>query len=77
MEHLWVRSMEQGRGVGRMLFRHGEMIAKRDGAAILRIESDPNAEGFYLAMGATAVGRTPAPVEGVERYLPLMEKSLD
>jgi GNAT superfamily N-acetyltransferase len=77
MEHLWVRSMEQGRGVGRLLFRHCEMIARRDGAAVLRIESDPNAEGFYLEMGATAVGRVPAHVEGVERYLPLMEKSLD
>jgi GNAT superfamily N-acetyltransferase len=77
MEHLWVRSMEQGKGVGRMLFRHGEMTAKRYGAAVLRIESDPNAEGFYLEMGATTVGRVAAHVAGVERHLPLMEKSLD
>jgi GNAT superfamily N-acetyltransferase len=76
IEHLWVRRASWGRGVGRALFRHAEAAAMAAGARVLAVESDPNAEGFYLAMGATRVGAVPAPMEGVERFLPLLEKGL-
>ena len=41
-----------GGGVGRLLYRHVLEEAGRLGFSQVRIESDPNAEAFYLAMGA-------------------------
>jgi GNAT superfamily N-acetyltransferase len=76
IEHLWVRPAHWGHGVGRALFRHGEAAAKAAGAAVLVMESDPHAEGFYVAMGAVRVGSVPAAMEGVERVLPVLEKGI-
>jgi GNAT superfamily N-acetyltransferase len=76
VDHLWVAPGSMGRGIGRQLFRRCEREARKAGVALLRVESDPNAEGFYRAMGASVVGRSPAPVDGVERFLPLLEKWL-
>jgi|SRR5271165_51557 len=76
VEHLWVRPGAMGRGIGRSLFRRCEAGARDAGAALLSIESDPHAEGFYNAMGAVTVGRRPAPMDGAERFLALLEKRL-
>ena len=76
IEHLWVRPAHWGQGVGRALFRHVEAVAKAAGATVLAIESDPHAEGFYVAMGAVRVGSVPAAMEGVERVLPILEKGI-
>jgi hypothetical protein len=40
-----------GHGIGRSLFMHPVERAKSLGFQELEIESDPNAEGFYLRMG--------------------------
>nr|WP_063779402.1 GNAT family N-acetyltransferase [Kibdelosporangium sp. MJ126-NF4]CEL22614.1 putative acetyltransferase [Kibdelosporangium sp. MJ126-NF4]CTQ89756.1 putative acetyltransferase [Kibdelosporangium sp. MJ126-NF4] len=53
---LFVEPDAIGRGVGRMLYRHVMAEAARLGFAQVRIESDPHAEGFYLAMGAQRQG---------------------
>ncbi len=45
-------------------------MQEASGGATLRIASDPNAEGFYLKMGARRVGETPSQPEG--RALPLL-----
>jgi len=76
VDHLWVLPAETGKGVGTALFRRCEGRARQAGASRLKVESDPNAEGFYLAMGAVPVGRQPASMDGAARYLPLLEKSL-
>jgi len=76
IEHLWVRPAHWGQGVGRALFRHVEAVAKSAGAAVLAVESDPHAEGFYVSMGAVRVGSVPAAMEGVERVLPILEKGI-
>jgi GNAT superfamily N-acetyltransferase len=76
LDHLWVLPSETGRGTGRALFLRAEDLARRSGAARLRVESDPHAEGFYVRMGAARCGRVPAPMDGRERYLPLLEKAL-
>jgi GNAT superfamily N-acetyltransferase len=76
LEHLWVLPAEIGRGAGRTLFSWAEAVARAAGAATLRVESDPHAEGFYIRMGAERRGRVPAPMDGNERYLPLLEKCL-
>lgn len=45
-----------GSGGGRVLWDHMTSMARSLGMRTLRIEADPNAEDFYLAMGARRVG---------------------
>jgi hypothetical protein len=40
------------------------------------IEADPNAEGFYLRMGARRTGEVVYQLDGRERVLPLMALDL-
>ncbi len=42
------------------------------GAKSVEIEADPNAEGFYLRMGARRVGENVYEIEGQRRVLPRM-----
>jgi GNAT superfamily N-acetyltransferase len=64
-----------GRGVGRALWRHAEALAMAAGAGTLGVDSDPFAEGFYLAMGAVRIGESPSgAIPG--RLLPRLEKRL-
>lgn len=53
LEHLWLRPEWIGRGLGRALFGEAVRAARGRGAKELLIKSDPNAEAFYLKMGAT------------------------
>lgn len=73
LEHLWVLPAHIGRGVGRALFRHAVETASSRGASALKIEADPNAESFYLRMGARRFGETISEVEGQRRVLPLLQ----
>ena len=73
LDHLWVVPEAMGRGLGRALFDHAIVQARRKGARRLRILSDPHAEAFYQRMGARTVGRVDATICGVERWLPEME----
>ena len=72
LEHLWVSPERIGTGVGRLLFDHAVRRAASLGAVTLRIEADPNAEGFYRRMGAAHVGETSYPIDGQRRTLPLL-----
>ena len=56
LEHLWLRPAFIGRGLGRALFGEGVRLAREAGETELRIKSDPNAEPFYLKMGAVRTG---------------------
>ncbi|MFE5089253.1 GNAT family N-acetyltransferase [Streptomyces sp. NPDC056638] len=64
-----------GRGIGRLLFEHTVTEARRLGFARLTIDADPNAEPFYLAMGAVRIGATPSG-SILGRELPLLEVGL-
>lgn len=44
-----------GMGFGRLLWEHAVKTAAELGAWTMTIDSDPNAEGFYLRMGAQRV----------------------
>jgi len=71
LDHFWVDPESMGRGVGRALFRHA--VVQRDllyPGMPLEIESDPNAEAFYLKMGATREGAITRSWNGVIRTLP-------
>ncbi len=72
LEHLWVSPAWIGSGVGRLLFEHATRTATSLGANTLEIEADPNAEGFYLRMGARRIGENVYEMDGQERVLPLM-----
>ncbi|MCZ6524020.1 MAG: GNAT family N-acetyltransferase [Alphaproteobacteria bacterium] len=72
---LFVEPAAIGRGIGRALWQHLVAEARRLELAKVTIESDPNAEAFYRAMGATTVGTAPsASIPG--RRLALMELAL-
>lgn len=73
LDHLWVRPEAMGQRLGAFLFRHALMRCRLRHISILRIESDPNAQGFYEKMGARKVGESRGEVEGQPRVLPVME----
>jgi GNAT superfamily N-acetyltransferase len=76
LESLFLVPAHIGRGLGRRLFEHAAQAARALGASELRLASDPNAEGFYLRLGAERVGEVVLSVLGTERVLPLMRYGL-
>jgi len=72
LDHLWILPRAMGRGLGRALFEHAVAQAKGLGFSAIKIEADPNAEGFYLRMGAKRVGANVTTIEGKARELPLL-----
>lgn len=75
LEALFVDPRAIGTGVGTRLFGHATRQARALGAARMIIESDPNAAGFYRAMGASPSGQRPSgSIPG--RRLPVLELRL-
>jgi GNAT superfamily N-acetyltransferase len=70
LEHLWMDPRFMGRGLGRRLLEHAVARTALRGYPNLQIDADPNAESFYVRMGAIRVGWVPAPVAGTARLLP-------
>jgi GNAT superfamily N-acetyltransferase len=68
---LFVEPSVIGHGRGRVLWEHAVAIARGMGYAQMTFESDPNAEGFYLHMGAQRVGAVESSVKA-GRWLPRM-----
>ena len=76
LEDLFVDPDAMGRGVGAALFRWAKEKAYAQGARVMKIDSDPFAEPFYLKMGAIRVGKVPSgSIAG--RMLPLLDFALD
>jgi GNAT superfamily N-acetyltransferase len=73
LQHMWVHPDEIGHGVGRALMEHAIRQAAHSELEIMEIEADPNAEGFYLKMGARHVGARIYKLEGQQRTLPLLQ----
>jgi GNAT superfamily N-acetyltransferase len=76
LEHLWLARSLIGTGLGRRLFEHAAQAARALGSPALLIEADPNAEGFYLRMGARRTGEIMSGLTGEERVLPLLRYAL-
>lgn len=72
LEHLWVLPAYIGQGIGRSLFEHAVRQAAAHRARRLRLTADPNAEGFYLRMGARRIGQKTYTLEGRLRVLPVL-----
>jgi len=70
LEHVWVDPACHGQGIGRALVEH----ALGEAQGVIAVVADPNAEPFYLKLGAQRVGSISAPMPGApERTLPLLE----
>jgi GNAT superfamily N-acetyltransferase len=77
LDHLWIVPHAMGRGIGRALFEHAVKQAKALGFHTIKIEADPNAEGFYERMNARRVGTNVTEIEGDHRELPLLVLELE
>jgi GNAT superfamily N-acetyltransferase len=75
LDYLFVEPDVVGSGVGRALWEHAVATARRLGHGALIVVSDPNAEGFYLRMGARRIGTRPSALEP-GRQLPLLRFAL-
>jgi GNAT superfamily N-acetyltransferase len=73
LDHLWILPNAMGRGIGRALFAHAVGEAKSAGHSWIKIEADPNTEGFYKRMGAVRVGTSISEICGERRELPLLK----
>ncbi len=73
LDHLWILPSAMGRGIGRALFEHAVTQTRNRGFDSIKIEADPNAEGFYQRMGARRTGTAISEVEGTRRELPQLE----
>jgi GNAT superfamily N-acetyltransferase len=72
LDHLFVEPAAIGTGVGRYLWHHAVAAAQSLGFTRIQIEADPDAEAFYLAMGARRRGTVPSgSIPG--RELPLLD----
>ncbi len=72
---LFVDPSAIGQGFGRALLEDAVEAARGRGWSVLRVESDPGAEDFYVAHGAVRVGTVPSgSVAG--RELPLLDLPL-
>src|SRR4051794_10725849 len=65
LNYLMVEPARQRTGCGTRLWRHAIATARQLGATALTIDSDPHAEGFYRAMGATTIGEGPRDAPGL------------
>ena len=75
LEALFVDPDYMGRGVGKRLTDYAVAYVRQNKGRRIVIQGDPNAEPFYLAIGATRVGDRPsASIPG--RSLPLFELSV-
>jgi len=72
---LFVDPLAIGQGYGGRLLRHAAETAREHGFAALTLQSDPHAEGFYVAMGAIRIGLSVSTVLP-DRLLPLMRLEL-
>lgn len=75
IEHLWVLPEFMGRGIGRDLFKYALKWCRDNAINQLKVVSDPNALGFYKALGGKVIGMEdsiPQP-----RVLPVLQFSVD
>lgn len=72
VEDVFVRPRFIGTGVGHLLINDLLQYACRHGIALINVEADPNATGFYTRQGFSLCGEVPSG-SIPERMLPLME----
>ena len=73
LEHMWVRPVYIGTGIGKELFLDAMERASKMNVSEVELSADPNAAGFYEHMGARKIGEVESEIEGVERKLPRLK----
>ena len=71
LEFMFVEPDVIGKGIGRQLWQHAIGSAHRLRARYLLVDADPNAEQFYVEMGAERIGDVQSGVDP-NRRLPLL-----
>ena len=71
LDNLWLHPDVIGRGIGRQAINEAKRLALSLMIDELVIISDPNAEGFYLHLGAKRIGEHPSTPPG--RILPKLK----
>ena len=73
LDNLWILPEHIGKGLGHQLFQHALERSHARKVFTLKIEADPNAQGFYERMGAHKIDERHTQVDGQSRILPVME----
>ncbi|MBI3161153.1 MAG: GNAT family N-acetyltransferase [Chloroflexi bacterium] len=73
LENLWIAPEAMGKGIGAQLFHHALEQCRAKQSAVLKVESDPNARGFYEKMGAVKIDERIYEIQGQLRVLPVFE----
>jgi len=76
IENMWVSPAYIGNGIGKQLFMDALSRSRQRGYLVLRLESDPNAQGFYENIGMRKIGESSYPMDDRVRFLPVMEIKL-
>ncbi|KAB2443742.1 GNAT family N-acetyltransferase [Bacillus luti] len=72
LDLLYIHPRYKGKGYGKILWKYVIEKATEVGINSFTIDSDPNAKGYYLKMGAELIGETPSTVFK-NRLLPLLK----
>jgi len=72
LDFLYIHPRYKGKGYGKILWEYVIQQANELGIKSFTIDSDPNAKGYYLKMGAKLIGETPSTVFE-DRLLPLLK----
>lgn len=72
LDFLYIHPRYKGKGYGKILWKFVIEQANELGIKSFTIDSDPNAKGYYLKMGAKLIGETPSTVFE-DRLLPLLK----
>lgn len=72
LDFLYLHPNYKGKGYGKVLWEGVVEKAAQLGIKRFTIDSDPNAKGYYMKMGAKLIGETPSTVFN-NRTLPLLQ----
>ncbi|WP_368906904.1 GNAT family N-acetyltransferase [Bacillus wiedmannii] len=72
LDFLYIHPRYKGKGYGEILWEYVIEQANELGIKSFTVDSDPNAKGYYLKMGAKLIGETPSTV-CKDRLLPLLK----
>ncbi|MDA2668855.1 GNAT family N-acetyltransferase [Bacillus anthracis] len=72
LDFLYIHPRYKGKGYGKILWEYVIEKVNELGLKSFTIDSDPNAKGYYLKMGAKLIGETPSTVFK-DRLLPLLK----
>ncbi|KFN03012.1 GNAT family N-acetyltransferase [Bacillus clarus] len=75
LDFLYLHPDYKGKGYGKTLWKFVVEKANELGLKSFTIDSDPNAKGYYMKMGAKLIGETPSTVFK-DRLLPLLRYDL-